>query len=393
MKPLRIDIEIPAFLHRDVEHGVFYCSEKILEGRVDRDAGSGIDLELADDADTESIESTVRGWIEQTIQRSLRYEDDVLQEWGEAAPFRSETEEILASKDLKVMGNGLVSYGPRYTRILQSLLEICEQLSASVEAEPFMTPAVATVEHLQRCDFLAQFPQAISFVTHFREDHSVIDRFAEQCRGTDGAVDCQPPAEHLKPFGMLLRPAVCYHIYPYFEGETLDRDPYLACAVGDCFRYESRNTTGIDRLFDFRLYEIVGLGSDETLQRWREGMIAEAVEIFTDLGLPGRIAGSNDPFFAAGSILKSTFQRAHALKYELEVPFPNREGRLAVASFNLHRDFFGTRFDIQTPSREVASTGCVGYGLDRILSALLVHHGLDLEQWPQRCRERLGIRA
>ena len=230
-------------------------------------------------------------------------------------------------------------------------------------------------------------------MTHFREDFAVIDAYSKQCASAEHDHDCQPLSGDLQPFARLLRPAVCYHVYPYFEGKQLSRDPELVCALGDCFRYESRNTTGLERLFNFRLYEIVALGSEGPIRSWRDAMVERAIELFEALELPGAIRASNDPFFAGSSVLKSTFQRAHDLKLELQVPFPNREGHLGVASFNMHRDFFGARYEIRDVAGETAGTGCTGYGIDRMLACLLAHHGLDLDRWPDRCRETLGLGA
>jgi seryl-tRNA synthetase len=391
MRHIRIAVEIPAALHRDIEQGVYYCSESILGSRVDRSNGAALDLDLSDEADRDEIERTVLRWVEQTIASSLAFEDRTVSEWGDARPFRASPEDVSSSRELRPMGEGLVAYGPRLTRALRCVVDVCEQLSQAVGAEPFTLPAVATVEQLHQCDYLRQFPQQLSFVTHLREDHTVIDTFAADCREASRADACQPRSGAVHPFGRLLRPAVCYHVYPYFEGDTISTDPYLVCAHGDCFRYESRNTTGLDRLFDFRMYEVVALGTEEGIRRWREDMMSRVVEIFSGLGLPGRVKTSNDPFFVSGSVMKSTFQRAYDLKYELEVPFPNREGNLAVASFNAHQEFFGRRFDIKLADGAVANTGCTALGVDRILAALLVHHGLEIGSWPAVTRRTLGL--
>jgi hypothetical protein len=55
--------------------------------------------------------------------------------------------------------------------------------------------------------------------------------------------------------------------------------------------------------------------------------------------------------------------------------FPTKEeflydGKLAIASVNFHRNFFGERCDIRLPDGSAAFTGCVAFGLERWLSAL-----------------------
>ncbi len=54
---------------------------------------------------------------------------------------------------------------------------------------------------------------------------------------------------------------------------------------------------------------------------------------------------------------------------------------LAIASFNDHEAFFGDAFAIRTPSGAAAS-GCVAFGLERWLLAVLATHGPDARNWP-----------
>ena len=392
MKLLRLDVEIPAELRRDVEQGVYYCSEAIVASRVDRDTGAYLELDLSDEGDPATLEETVRSWVERTVASALSYQDTTLHEWGDGGSFGAGVDEVLASPEITAMGEGLVAYGPKLTRALRGITARCDALAAGVGADPLTLPAVATLEHMQRCDYLRQFPQLLSFVTHFREDYGVLEQYAERCRSAETSDGCAPEGSELRPLTRMLRPAVCYHVYPCYEGARLEGDsPRVACAHGDCFRYESRNTTGLDRLFDFRMYEIVGIGTAQGVLALRDGMIEKVKAFCEELELPGRIKSSNDPFFVSASVMKSTFQRAYELKYELEIPFPNREGQLAVASFNLHQDFFGSRFDIQVEGGGAATTGCTAFGLDRILAALLVHHGPEPGRWPAATRRALDL--
>ena len=48
MKTLRIEVEIPEDLRRDVEQGVYYCSGSIVASRVDRERGSSIEIDVLD---------------------------------------------------------------------------------------------------------------------------------------------------------------------------------------------------------------------------------------------------------------------------------------------------------------------------------------------------------
>jgi hypothetical protein len=63
----------------------------------------------------------------------------------------------------------------------------------------------------------------------------------------------------------------------------------------------------------------------------------------------------------------------------------------AIASFNYHRDHFSTVYDIQLSDGSRAETACLGFGLERIVLALLHAHGLDPVGWPSAVRAELGL--
>ena len=44
-------------------------------------------------------------------------------------------------------------------------------------------------------------------------------------------------------------------------------------------------------------------------------------------------------------------------------------------SFNYHRDHFGTVWNLRNADGEVAHTGCVAFGIDRLALALFATHG------------------
>src|SRR5271163_2978393 len=84
-------------------------------------------------------------------------------------------------------------------------------------------------------------------------------------------------------------------------------------------------------------------------------------------------------------------QVEQALKFELLVPVHSAEAPTACMSFNYHRDHFGATWNIRTADGEVAHTGCVAFGIDRLALALFAAHGIDFAQWPARVRRRLSI--
>jgi seryl-tRNA synthetase len=60
-------------------------------------------------------------------------------------------------------------------------------------------------------------------------------------------------------------------------------------------------------------------------------------------------------------------------------------------SFNYHRDHFGATWNLRTQGGDVAHTGCVAFGIDRLALALFATHGIELTAWPVSVRQALGM--
>jgi hypothetical protein len=75
------------------------------------------------------------------------------------------------------------------------------------------------------------------------------------------------------------------------------------------------------------------------------------------------------------------------LKREVTVPLGEGGRSLAVASLNDHELHFGEAFDLRLPGGAPASSACVAFGLERLLLAVLVQHGLHPAAWPPALRE------
>ena len=69
------------------------------------------------------------------------------------------------------------------------------------------------------------------------------------------------------------------------------------------------------------------------------------------------------------------------MKYEMRLTIPYLSKSIACSSVNFHSTAFGSAFGIKTGKRP-ATTGCVGFGLERWALALFAQFGPDLANWP-----------
>jgi seryl-tRNA synthetase len=194
----------------------------------------------------------------------------------------------------------------------------------------------------------------------------------------------------LVPADLVLSPAACYPVYPI----AANRGPVPAGGLVfdvtcDCFRREpSRH---LDRLQSFRMREYVCIATPSQIGDFRERWMRRARGIADQLGLPFRIEQASDPFFGRGGKLMATSQIEQSLKFELLIPLRSAEQPTACMSFNYHRDHFGTTWGLRDAAGEIAHSGCVAFGIDRLAVALFWTHGLDLARWPTGVREALAL--
>jgi seryl-tRNA synthetase len=243
-------------------------------------------------------------------------------------------------------------------------------------------PPVMSRRQVEKSGYLKSFPHFLGCVSCLSgEEHQIraaVDRH-EAGQDWTGA---------LAPADLVLSPAACYPIYPLAasrgqvpaEGLIFD----VAC---DCFRREPSKM--LDRLQSFRMREYVCIGTPVQIDAFRRRWMKQAEGFANQLGLSWRIDHASDPFFGRGGKLMAVSQVEQELKFELLIPVHSAEQPTACMSFNYHRDHFGSTWNIRTASGEVAHTGCVAFGIDRLALAMFATHGLDLSQWPASVRKAL----
>jgi acyl carrier protein len=197
----------------------------------------------------------------------------------------------------------------------------------------------------------------------------------------------------------VLSPAVCYHAYPEFANKTVRPEPTLLTARGHCYRAEDGHYAPLERLWEFTMREIIVIGTREQVEDVRQSLVRQVTTFVESLDLDASVDTATDPFFVAGDEGRRLMQQAGALKYELRLTVDGEGRAIAAASFNHHYDFFGTRFGIRLENDTPAHSGCVAFGLERWVLALLAQHGVDPNAWPPAARAWLegrqthGVRA
>ena len=240
-------------------------------------------------------------------------------------------------------------------------------------------PPVFGRKHFEQSGYLKNMPQLAGTIHSFEGDqkeHVALIQDLEAGRDW---------SHHQRMTDIVLTPAACYPLYPTLRGD-LPPEGKLVDVASYCFRHEP--SVDPARMQMFRMREYVRIGKPADVVEWRSGWIERGTEALSALGLDVHIALANDPFFGRTGRMLAANQREQELKYELVVPITSEEHPTAVLSFNYHQDLFGGLYGIRIDG-ETAHTGCLGFGVERPVLALLKTHGLDPRAWPTNVRAKL----
>ncbi len=245
-------------------------------------------------------------------------------------------------------------------------------------------PPVMSRRQVEKSGYLKSFPHFLGCVSCLGGAEADVRSAVERSEAGEDWTRALAAAD------LVLSPAACYPVYPLVASRGHVPDSGLTFDVAcDCFRREP--SQNLDRLQSFRMREYVCIGTPEVVDEFRRAWMARAPGLAKQLGLPWRIDSASDPFFGRGGKLMAASQVEQELQFELLVPVRSAEEPTACMSFYYHRDHFGTTWNLRTESGEVAHTGCVAFGIDRLTLALFATHGLDLPHWPVAVRKALAI--
>lgn len=246
--------------------------------------------------------------------------------------------------------------------------------AADFKAEEHQFPIFISAAELDKLDYFRNFPHIVTFPAVLDDAEENMSRFTG---GTPLDADGRVRLTDLAPVKDVLTPAACYHCYIRFQGRKLD-GPLLLTTRCACFRRETHYKP-LRRQWHFSMREIICVGGVEEVKAFLEAGRAKVADFFGRIGLPIRWEDATDPFFRPGKNPKFLLQRLDPVKKEMIYGPPGDE--LAIGSTNFHRNYFGEAFRIGRGGED-AFSGCIAFGLERWIYAILDHYGEDPKRWP-----------
>lgn len=256
--------------------------------------------------------------------------------------------------------DGLPSLDAAQLRALRRLDEILLQTAESRGAHEVGYAPLNPLSALARIDYLQNFPHLGLAVAPLQTGAAA--------RLAAGAVDATSiSGDDLLPPRYFLPSAACYPVYAQLRDRRLD-SRHCVTTVQRCFRNET-HYEGLARLLAFTMREVVVVGKAAEVRDYLSSYKAWLLDFAKALGLDVAVQQATDPFFEPDG-QRALMQQLFPVKEEFVF-----EGRVAIASVNFHRNFFGQRWNIRAADGEHAFTGCIAFGLERCLHALECHWG------------------
>jgi seryl-tRNA synthetase len=371
-----------------IQSKLAYVDETITAAQITPD-GKDIELQLSNSIDKSRLEAKIQTVVSEMAKGSMQPKVEVLEDLlGRPVPFSADPmPDLLARGEVSREHTGIYSFGPLITKLVDAFEKYFLDLALTLDANPHRYPTLISAEKLGRVNYFRAFPHSLTFATHLREDLHVINDFSESASYEEAGLNTPP--DSFSKIQALLSPAVCYHLYFSLADKPLPGGRLAATAVGHCFRYESTNLNSLERMWDFTMREIIFVGPAEFVLENRERGRKQVSQFLEKIGLAYKVESANDPFFVGEFRKQAAFQNAFQLKYEIRVQLPFKNSTLAVGSYNYHQDFFGRNLNISLPDGKPAHTGCIAFGLERLVYAFVCQFGLDPTSWPATIRESL----
>jgi hypothetical protein len=366
-----------------------FVDEAIVQFTVDTDAGA-VHLTVRD---TDSVEQVTR-----KVTALLEKHKPIRQGDMTKVVFDKSHVEIPCHDDVfaqLVERGDIFEHSPGIFSLSGGLLEMYRVLdrrlldfASTQSARDVVLPITTSLQTLNQADFFKRTPQFAQFMCTLKEDADRILDFSSRIGGQDPDFHFH---DYLHPPRHMCRSAICLSSYPQFEGRQLAEKDYAAWTViGKAFRNEASNVASLERLYEFSMREIIYFGDRAFVSARLRECMDWFIQLMESFGIQGMIQTANDPFFAEKIQALQFYQLAEQSKFEIRWNNPWSGNPVSVGSLNNHGAHFSKAYNIRLADGQYATTGCVGFGYERLIFLVLSQFGLDSKAWPAAMREFWG---
>lgn len=162
--------------------------------------------------------------------------------------------------------------------------------------------------------------------------------------------------------------AICSYCYPQFENNILTNKHFITwTTAGRSIRKESI-MIGLEKPIEVSMRELIFLGNEDFVS----SNLAKCLEWFKNFLVEFNIQG----------IIQSNQEN----KYEFHLINPFNKREITCAVVTNHGFNFSKSYNIKLENDELATTGCVGFGYERLVFCILSQYGTDVKNWSKHLR-------
>jgi hypothetical protein len=367
-----------------LEYALSFASEELLSYRINNESS----LIEADVVSEEALDRVTRK-IEELVKRYGRREFGL----AKAVHFQQERElpvldawtGLLERKWVTQVGQGHVILRGQAARLASVIdARIDRIFGEAFQAEREFYPATILCKTLDRIHHFTSFPEHIDFVAHLKSDLDVINQFSNECREKGWSPQAHQTRMADNEFAIC--PSCCYHCYEGMENWQMEAPGRCATMTVNCHRFEGANHRTMSRLRAFTQRDVVWVGQPKYVIDSRAKAEQLIVQWAKDWELACTFETANDMFFTQDYAVKASFQRQQQAKKELRLLIPFEQQSISVFSSNFHAMTFGKAFNISLGGKP-ATSGCIGWGLERWVYAIFSQFGFEVDKWPTKLQE------
>ena len=278
--------------------------------------------------------------------------------------------------------DGLYGQGAAFARVLTGFDGAVSRLAAADAMESMHFPPLLTRYQLETNGYLGSFPHLAGTVFSFE------GRDGEAAEQESIAARHEDWSRFQTMSDVVLAPAACYPVYPEIAKRGVLPDGGVTVDTGAAWVFRNEPSRDPARMRSFHMREFARIASPDDILAFRNLWLERVTGLFGRLGLTAASEIANDPFFGRAGRMLAANQREQELKFELVAQIGGPEPT-AIASFNYHQDHFSLVYGLGFADGGVAHTGCVAFGVERVVLALFRAHGLDPQRWPSEVRAEL----
>jgi seryl-tRNA synthetase len=277
---------------------------------------------------------------------------------------------------------GVYGQGVEFVRAREAFGALATRAAVPDRPEPMRFPPLLPRHQIETNGYLASFPHLAGSVFSFAgSDREAAEQEALASRHEDWSA-------FQSMTDLVVLPAACYPVYPEVAKRGRLSSVGVTVDTGSSWVFRNEPSGDPARMQIFHMLEFVKIAKPGEVAAFRDDWLDRTIDLLRRVGLDPMSEVASDPFFGRAGRMLAANQREQELKFELVAQIGGPEAT-AIASFNYHQDHFGLIYGIETADGNVAHTGCVAFGLERITMAMFRANGLDLSAWPEAVRTEL----